>query len=146
MMLVVSNRRVATPSCSHTCSDVLLVLTVTPACAFIPAHCHGCWRLTVTRDAGALPCSSVWSTPRDGQPALGEEELQQLETIFAAKPVSGAAAAVASAGKADAGPKKVALVDFKRAYNVSIALAQFKHFAAYSDIFRALYQVRVAQR
>jgi hypothetical protein len=37
--------------------------------------------------------------------------------------------------------KKVSIVEFKRAYNVSIALAQFKQFPTYNDLLKALYEV-----
>ena len=83
--------------------------------------------------------SSVWSTPRDATASLGEEELKQLESMFAARPTT--APVAVSSGKQDSAPKKVSIIEFKRSYNVSIGLAQFKAFPTYPLIFKALYQV-----
>jgi hypothetical protein len=46
------------------------------------------------------------------------------------------------APEASDGPKKVTIVEFKRAYNVSIALAQFKAFPTYTDLLQAVFEVR----
>ncbi len=85
----------------------------------------------------------MWSTPRDSSRDLGEEELKQLEAMFAARPATATGSSGGSAvTKPDGAPKKVAIIEFKRSYNVSIALAQFKGFSSYQQIFRALYHVR----
>lgn len=47
----------------------------------------------------------------------------------------------AKATEAADGPKKVSIVEFKRAYNVSIALAQFKAFPTYTDLLQTVFEV-----
>lgn len=73
--------------------------------------------------------NTVWATGSSCE--LQSEELQQLESLFTAKPTKQVVKAV---GASTAGKKKaVALLDGKRANNIAIALAQFKNFERDGD-------------
>lgn len=86
---------------------------------------------------------SVWGTPRDATGDLGQEELDELESMFAARPAGKSGAGAGGSKGKSAEPQQVTIVEFKRAYNVSIGLAQFKSFQSYPDLFKAILRLDV---
>jgi len=83
---------------------------------------------------------SVWTlTAGRDEGALDDSDLLELENVFAVKPTAGKRAPPDSTKKAK--KQNITLIDPKRAYNVAIALAQFRDF----ESFHALVSAVVAQ-
>lgn len=91
--------------------------------------------------------ASVWATPRANAALtdLGESDIKNLETMFRSAPATRPSAAAGGAGGTKkskaAAPKAEALLEFKRANNVSIGLAQFRRFPNHVAVFSAVYRL-----
>jgi len=79
---------------------------------------------------------SLWANENDGETAIDDVEVKELENLFAKKTVAKQQKKPTASNTKKM--EKVSLIDTKRSYNIAISLAQFKSFQTYNELCAAV--------
>eukprot|EP00957_Ditylum_brightwellii_P070330 5342896-Ditylum_brightwellii.AAC.1 len=83
--------------------------------------------------------NSLWASGNEEENELDQTEIQQLESLFGAKPsMSKKIPNKVSRTSTRAQKQEVKLIDLKRANNIAISLAQFRSFPNYDELCEAV--------